>query len=393
MKKETVNVALLGCGGIVGAHVRGFQKVAKTCRVTTVAEPNQDRHAQIREWFGRDVRIVKNYEDALLDDIDAVDIVLPHHLHMPAAVAAARAGKQVLVEKVMARNVWECDRMIEACEENGVTLTICHDRRYHGEWEALKKIIDSGVLGDIFFWKLDHNQNVLPPAGHWIRTRDGIGGGAIMSCLTHQIDGLRWYGGEVDSLSCMTRTIPERMEGEFLGLLSARMKTGALAELSINWWTRSNVGNNCLWYEMVQVCGSRGEAYRMSGRGTFIRLHDPTDKAAITTYGEAALDGFVPVPFEKHLGHEKCIVEWDKRIRGETADIRTDGRECRGTVEVAEAAYLSEEKNCTVKLPIEPREWVNQSNPQEIAKQFSANCRESAGREQQNADNPLNAGD
>jgi UDP-N-acetyl-2-amino-2-deoxyglucuronate dehydrogenase len=386
--KYRTKIGLLGCGGIAAAHVSGFDKVKDEVEVVAVAEPNMARHGQIRQWFGSDVTIFDDYHDVLkMDEIRAVDIVLPHDLHMPATVAAAKAGKHVLVEKVMARNVWECDRMIEASDKNEVTLTIAHDRRYHGEWEAMKDIVDSGILGEIHFWKLDHNQDVLPPPGHWIRTKDGIGGGAIMSCLTHQIDALRWYGGEVESVNCMTRVIPERMEGEFLGLMSARMQSGALAELSINWWTRSNAGNNALWYEMVQVCGSKGEAYRMSGRGTFIRLHDDSNKNAIEKYGANVVDEFVEVPNAPHSGHEKCITEWSKSLRGNGRGIiRTSGRECRGTVEVAEAAYLAEKEDRTIHLPIEPKPWVDSSDPEQIKKQFAA---EMSSTEERNPDNPL----
>jgi len=292
--------------------------------------------------------------------------LLPHHLHLPATVAAARAGKAVLVEKVMARNVWECDRMIAACEKAGVTLTVCHDRRYNGEWMALKEIIESGVLGDIFFWKLDHNQDVVLPPTSWAHWKDGIGGGCIMSCLTHQIDGLRWYGGEVESVTCLTAERPERMQGEFAGIIAAKMKSGALAELSINWWTRSNIGANSLWYEMVQACGTRGEAYRMSGKGTFLRLHQ-ADDAALQKYGPGVRDGFVKVESGAWGGHERCIAEWVKLLRGEPARIETSGRTCRGTVEVAEAAYHSVEKGRTMSLPIKPRKWKPYGMPEALS--------------------------
>jgi predicted dehydrogenase len=276
----------------------------------------------------------------------------------------------VLVEKVMARNVWECDRMIEACDKAGVTLTVCHDRRYHPAWAALRDLAVGGTLGEIFFWYLDHNQNVLPPPGHWIRTIDGIGGGAIMSCLTHQIDALRWMGGEVASVNCMTKVIPERMEGEFLGLMNARMHSGALAELRINWWTDSRSGDNALWYEMIQVCGTKGEAYTMDNRGTFVRLHAGADKADVDRFGRESLNGYVPVPHEPGSGHAPCIVEWVKMLRGEPCDIRTDGKTVRGTAEVAEAAYIADRERREVTLPIESGPWVNSSDPQTIARQF-----------------------
>ncbi|MDH7569514.1 MAG: Gfo/Idh/MocA family oxidoreductase, partial [Armatimonadota bacterium] len=224
-----VRVGILGGGGILGAHAPAFTKQSERCQVVAVAEPDAARHARIRQLLGDQVCIVPDYHDVLkMDEVDAVDIILPHFLHLPATLAAAAHGKPVLVEKVMARNVWECDCMVEACERAGVSLTVCHDRRCHGQWQALKEVVDSGALGQIFFWKLEHNQNVLFPEGSWVRTRDGLGGGAIMSCLTHQIDALRWYGGEVQSVTCMTHVLPERMEGETVGVMAARMASGAL---------------------------------------------------------------------------------------------------------------------------------------------------------------------
>jgi UDP-N-acetyl-2-amino-2-deoxyglucuronate dehydrogenase len=375
-------VGLLGCGGIVGGHRQGFDAVSDVCEVVAVAEPRAERHAFITDAFGPGVQIVSDYRDVLaMAEIEGVDIVLPHDLHMPATVAAAEAGKHVLVEKVMARNVWECDRMIDACEGCGVSLTVCHDRRYNSQWAALKEVVETGALGEIFFWKLDHNQDVLPPPGHWIRTYDGIGGGAIMSCLTHQIDALRWYGGEVASVSCMTKVIPERMEGEFLGIMNARMASGALAELSINWWTQSRSGPHALWYEMVQACGTLGEAYYQHGKGTFVRLHDVVDDAVRARFGDAALTGFVEVPNDGKSGHVGCIAEWVKALRGEPTEIRTSGRVCRGTVEVAEAAYLSDREKREIALPIESGPWIDRSDAEQIRKQFEA---DQSGPEQWN---------
>ena len=364
MSKD-LKIGILGGGGILGAHGPGFMDNIDSCTVAMIAEPNKDRHGRIRELIGNDVEIVPDYRNVLAESsIEAVDIILPHYLHMPATVDAANAGKHVLVEKVMARNIWECDRMIEACDTAGVTLTVCHDRRYHGQWEALKTIVDSGVLGEVFFWKLDHNQNVIFPEGTWVRTRDGIGGGCIMSCLTHQIDALRWYAGEFDSLTCMTRITPDRMEGESLGVIIATMADGALAELSINWRTKSNVGENCLWYEMAHACGTKGEAYYMSNRGgTFVKLNEDADSDAVERYGKEALEGFVAVECAPYKGHTKCITEWLKLAAGKDADIRTNGRDCRGTVEVAEAAYLSVDEKRVVSLPIEPKPWEDSCEP------------------------------
>ena len=364
MERKT-RIGILGGGGIVGAHAPGYKASADTAEVVAVAEPQESNAPRIRELFGDDVAIYPDYEELLAGaEVDAVDICLPHDLHMPATVAAARSGRHVLVEKVMARNVWECDRMTEACDEAGVSLTICHDRRYAPEWVALKQVVDSGVLGDVNYWKLDHNQNVAPGPGHWIRDWDRIGGGAIMSCLTHQIDALRWYGGEVGAVTCMTKVIPERMEGETFGVMAAEMASGALAQLSINWMTRSGVdtlsgdGPRALWYEMVHVCGDGGEAYTMSGRGTFVMSYDGADLGSMfECEGPVPEAGFVKLKTEGGTGHWRCVQEWVKLLRGEPSTISSTGPEGRAAVEVAEAAYRSVETGAHVTLPIEAVPW------------------------------------
>ncbi|MFC5401412.1 Gfo/Idh/MocA family protein [Cohnella soli] len=350
-----LRIGILGGGGILVAHAPGFNRLQDQCEVI-VAERDASRYDQIRKLLGPDVKIVGDYAELLNKEIvDAVDILLPHHLHAPAAIAAAQAGLPVLVEKVMARNIYECDQMIEACSKAGVSLTVCHDRRYDNDWMALKHIVESGELGDILFWKLEHNQNVIFPEKSWGRSKEQIGGGAIMSCLTHQIDSLRWYGGEFESVTSMSKVDASRMEGESIGAVIARMKSGALALLSINWNTQSHQAPNGLWYEFNHVTGTKGEAYFMSGKGTFVKIYEGQKVFEYDMKGEGA---FVKVDTGDGLtGHQKCIEEWVKSLRGEKADIVTMGADSRKTVEVAEAAYRSEATGSVVRLPIHPIPW------------------------------------
>ena len=360
-----LHIGILGGGGILGAHAPGFRALEDRCTVVAVAEPRPDQADRIHDLLGPDVEIVADYRDVLArDDIDAVDILLPHDLHMPATVAAAEAGKHVLTEKVMARNVYECDRMIDACDRAGVSLTVCHDRRYHGDWTALKKIVDSGILGEIYHWKLQHTQNVAPrsPSGpkSWIADYDRLGGGAIMSCLTHQIDALRWYGGEVDAVTCMRKTVPARMDGESVGVVLAQMASGALAELSISWITRSNAAANGLWYELNHVTGSDGEAYFSAGKGTYLLTYEePAVELSVGFESEAdkSAKGFRKIASDGSSGHANGIREWVNSLLGKPATITTSGHDVRGTVEVAEAAYRSADTGKVVSLPIDPRPW------------------------------------
>ncbi len=360
MANDRIRIGILGAGGILAAHAAGFQANAAECEVVAVAKADPTRAEAVRGLFGPEVTITGDYQEVLTRaDVDAVDILLPHDLHLPATVAAAEAGKPVLVEKVMARNIYECDRMIAACEAAGVSLSVCHDRRYQPDWMALKRVVDRGLLGEIYSWRLEHNQNVDLPPGHWIRSRDALGGGAVMSCLTHQIDGLRWYAGEVERVTCLTKTIASRMEGETIGVIAAQMQSGALAQLSINWATRSggDLRDGSLWAEFNHVTGSRGEAYYLCGQGSFLMLYDEAERAADLVEEPPVAGRFLKLRAGDGSGHVRCITEWLKLLRGEPADFSTTGRDSRATVEVAEAAYRSAASGCAVALPIEPEPW------------------------------------
>ena len=152
MKK--IRIGVMGSGTILDAHAPALMANNEFCEVVMIATKQDDKKSidRIRDKLGKDIEIVDDYKDILIrEDIDAVDIILPHNLHKPAVIAAAKAGKQILVEKVMARNIYECDEMIKACDEAGVSLVVGHDRRYYPEWSALKKIVESGQLGEILF--------------------------------------------------------------------------------------------------------------------------------------------------------------------------------------------------------------------------------------------------
>ena len=364
-----LRVALMGGGGILGAHAPGFVRMKDVCEVVAAAEPDTSRHARMRDLLQKpDLPIYSDYNELYnLPDIDAVDIILPHFLHMDAAVKAAGRGWHVLTEKVMARNTWECQQMIDACKKNGVVLVVTHDRRYAGDWVALKQIVDSGVLGKILFWKLEHNQDVVFPEGAWVRYPEKLGGGAIMSCLTHQIDALRWMGGEIDSVNCMTVVEPSRMLGECIGVVNAKMASGALALLSINWYTQSHDWSgktkDQLWYEFIHVCGTEGEAYFMHGKGTYVkrRVQKTNDNEYAIQSADAYAGSdhdFVKVENPQTIsGHQKCIEEFIKAVRGEEAVILTPGDDTIKTVEVAEAAYIANAQGKNVDLPVERLPW------------------------------------
>ena len=330
-------IGLIGAGGISRAHIPGFLACHDQAVVTAIADSNPDAARVARQALGGG----DLYDDwrTLLDcaDVDAVDICLPHDLHEPVAVAAAERGKHILVEKPIARTLAEADAMLEAADRNKVILMVCHDRRYHPTFVKIKELIDAGAIGRPLCLRLDHNQDIRLSPDHWIFQKARLGGGAIMSCLTHQFDLLRWYGGDVSQVGCISLTEPSRMEGEIIGVVPLRFASGAVGDAVINWHVRGTLPTlpGGLWYELAWLSGTEGNLHTMGG------LH------LLRYDGTAAYES---IPVAEEAGHVGAIAHFVDCVREGRVPL-TSGREGRAALEVALAAYASEAAGRFVSLP------------------------------------------
>jgi predicted dehydrogenase len=335
--KERVRVALIGAGGISRAHIPGYAACQDRAEVVVIAEPVEPAALAAREALGGTAETVVDWRQALeRADVEAVDVCLPHDLHQPVVVAAAEAGKHVLVEKPIARDLAEADRMIAAADRAGVTLMVCHDRRFHPLFARIKELIDDGAIGRPLCLRLDHNQRIELSSEHWIFQKERLGGGAVMSCLVHQFDLIRWYGGEVAQVGGMTLTMPERMEGEIIGVVPLRFASGAIGDTVINWNVRGANLPGGLWGELVWVSGTEGNLHNLGGIHTL--RYDGSER-----YGS--------VQVAEGRGHPGAIAHFVDCVREGRRPL-TDGREGRAALEIAMAAYASEASGRFVDLPL-----------------------------------------
>ena len=108
-----------------------------------------------REWLEKwnlpRARIYKNYEDMLeKEELDLVEILTPHHLHCPQAVKCAEAKvKGISLQKPMARNLRECDQIIEACKKNHVKLKLYENFVFYPVYLKAKELIDQDLIGEL----------------------------------------------------------------------------------------------------------------------------------------------------------------------------------------------------------------------------------------------------
>jgi predicted dehydrogenase len=174
-------------------------------------------------------------EDALLarKDVDVVVIATPHSTHLDLATRTAAAGKHIYLEKPMALDVNECDRIIEACRAAGVQLTIAKQTRHMEMSMRAKEHIDNGKIGDLLFMR---PQSVTP--GHGFENvpqswpMDPREGDAFLDWGSHACDATRWItGAEPVRIYADYDNFTGEAMPDATAMVQARMSSGAISNM------------------------------------------------------------------------------------------------------------------------------------------------------------------
>jgi UDP-N-acetyl-2-amino-2-deoxyglucuronate dehydrogenase len=326
---KPIKIGIIGCGGISRAHARGYQSLTDLLQVNATCDVVEANAAERGQQLGAK-SVYTDYKKMLKEaDIDAVDICLPHDIHAEVSIAALEAGKHVIVEKPIATTLAEADSMISSANKAGMTLMVGLNERYDPAHERIKQMIDDGTLGKLLCIRIDHNQNVVLPEGHWIRSKERLGGGVLIGSGIHRVDLLRWFGGEVTKVANFWAKQPDRMEGEVAVVMNAQFESGCIGEVTAIWAVRK-----APWYEGVWVYGTEGSIYSINGL-----FWDSPD-------GYVKIDVPEADSMTEELRHfGQCILSGKKPL--------TNGEEARRSLEVVLAAYRSAESGKVVDLPME----------------------------------------
>ncbi len=144
-----IKVGLIGGGGIVDAHIRGYRAYADEIEVTAVADVVDETARRRAAELG--AAAYTDFRQMIIEaDLDAVDICLPHHLHAEAIVAAAQAGKHILCEKPLCLTVQQADQVQRAVSAAGVTLMCAHNQLFLPAVSTARELLDQGILGTVY---------------------------------------------------------------------------------------------------------------------------------------------------------------------------------------------------------------------------------------------------
>ena len=364
---RTLGVGIVGIGWCAAQHIRAFQKNPHAS-IVALCGRDEARVRATLEQSGIDAagaRVTTRYEDLLTSpDVDVVSIATPNHLHAAEAVAAARAGKHILLEKPTGLDEHELVAIRDAVREARVSSIVSFELRFNPYLRFVRWMRESGRLGRIRFVRLQYLSRVTDwyAGWEWVRTRRS-GRSHLLAAGCHAVDALRWLGGlEPVAVSAYHTRFTEGYEWPTTIVANLMLEEGALGHVT------SSTDFMLPYTFGVELMGDR-----LTIRDTLIawgdghqpdlaelRRENPVDGISLqeATYGSGApairIDSDV-MPDSADVSHHPFQAEIDELIAciRSGRDTTLNVFEAQRTMEVCLAADRSAERNGeTVRLPL-----------------------------------------
>jgi predicted dehydrogenase len=202
MPKQPISLLIIGAGGRGSTYAEYAKQHPEEATVIGAAEPREFYRNQIAAEYGLAPRNVHADWRTLAERppfADAVVIATPDALHAEPALAFARQGYAILLEKPMAPTADDCRRIVQAVRENGTLFAVCHVLRYTEYTQKLKELLHAGLIGDIV------SVNHIEPVGYWHMAHSFVRGNwrntaessfMLLAKSCHDIDWLRYVVGQ-----------------------------------------------------------------------------------------------------------------------------------------------------------------------------------------------------
>ena len=325
-----VKFGILGCGVVADYHAKAVRSIGEAM-LCGVADQSADRAEAFADQYG--VKAYRSYAEMLADpEIDAVCICTPSGMHAQNALEALAAGKHVVVEKPMALNTADADKMIRACRESGKLLTVICQLRFSKGVNRLRKLVEEQAFGtiglcdlDMKYWRSPEYYEKSP----WKGTIKMDGGGALMNQGIHGVDALLYILGDAKLLSARVKTVYHKIEVEDTAVATLEFENGALGVIEASTCTNPGCGRR------LMISGSNGSAILREGVIEKLVIGDQVlvNEAPIGNCNTASSPTNMT-----HLLHTRQITNFVNAIQGKEA-LLIDANEGRRAVALIESIY------------------------------------------------------
>ncbi|MBN1556601.1 MAG: Gfo/Idh/MocA family oxidoreductase [Lentisphaerae bacterium] len=272
---QKLRAAVIGLG--MGRHHAREYAEHRRVELVALADPDADRLAEI----GNLHKVPRLYADARKmlrdEDLDLVSVATPNAYHAPLSIAALQAGCHVLCEKPMAMNARQARRMAETARSAGRRLMINFSYRFDPQSRALKREVDRGVLGDVYFGRTVWLRRQGVPERESFFLQSHSGGGPLIDLGVHRLDLALWLMGHPKPRWVMAGTYDHlarawarkkgyRYEVEDLAVALIRFDNGATLEVESSWM--SHIQEQELMH--TRLLGTRGGLVHRNVDGRYV---------------------------------------------------------------------------------------------------------------------------
>lgn len=339
---QELGLGIVG-GGMIGAVQAAAISEISGAHLVAVCGRDEKRTAAFAARFG--ATAYTDYEKFLAHPgLHLVSVCTPSGTHAELGIAAAAAGKHVLVEKPIEINLARADALIAACDRAGVKLGVIFQSRFLPAVQRIKRALDEARLGPLLagdaYVKWYRAPEYYAP-GSWHGTLELDGGGALINQAIHTVDLLRWMMGPVAEVFAMKSALRyPHIEAEDTLVGTVRFANGALGVVQAA--TSIKPG----FKRRVEISGERGTVV-LDGDAISVWAIDGEDNAAGDE--EQITDGSANPAAISNEGHRRQIEDMLRAIREDRAPL-IDGREGRKSLELVLALYVAANENRVVKV-------------------------------------------
>jgi len=189
---DTLGVGIIGTGWVSEEYIKAFTE-DKRSEVRALVNRSIEKPQHYKRKYALDCSVDKDADSMLArDDVDIVVVSTPHDLHTQYVVAAAEAGKHVIIEKPVALTLEDVRRQQAAVKKAGVKTVVSFVLRWNPLLVSIDNLIEHGALGNVFMVEVDYMHRIWCTPDHWLGSRKQ-GGSSILAGGCHAVDALRWF--------------------------------------------------------------------------------------------------------------------------------------------------------------------------------------------------------
>ena len=197
MRNGKLGVAIHGAGQVACAHAASWMKNPHA-EIVSISSRRGETARRLADKLGIDCAVRSDYRQVLEDQrVEIVNISGPNHVHAEQGIAAAKAGKHLMIEKPMVLSMEENRALRDAVAEAGVKSVVSFVLRWNPLFENLKSLLAAGAIGELFFVEVDYWHGIGTWYGGWQWAhKKRTGGSTMLLAGCHAVDAVRWFAGD-----------------------------------------------------------------------------------------------------------------------------------------------------------------------------------------------------